>query len=127
MEGDERAVVDVAPGEMAAAGEVVELVAEVAPADVGLPEIADDLDRELEEGEGEREAEGGVEVAGGSRRVAGGAWVMDMGSLDLSFLNFGMRAVRLRCGEGSVETSDGTGRDGCDEGVMPYFWDKDGA
>ena len=31
LEGDEGAVVDVAPGEVAAAGDVVELIAEVAP------------------------------------------------------------------------------------------------
>ena len=34
LEGDDGAVVDVSPGEMAAAGQIVELVAEVAVADV---------------------------------------------------------------------------------------------
>ena len=38
LQGDDGAVVDVAPGEVAAADEVVELVAEVAVADVCLPE-----------------------------------------------------------------------------------------
>ena len=47
---------------MAATGEVIELIAEVAPAEVRLPEIAGDLDGELEQREGECEAKGGGEI-----------------------------------------------------------------
>ena len=48
MNGDEGAVVDVAPGEVAAANEVVQLVAKVAVADVGLIEIDGEMEDESE-------------------------------------------------------------------------------
>jgi len=58
LQGDDGAVVDVAPSEMAAAHEVVELVAEVADADVALPEGGGDVEQELDGCEGEGEPEG---------------------------------------------------------------------
>ena len=79
LEGDDRAVVDVAPGEVAAAGNVVELVAEVAVADVALPESAGEVDEQFERAEEEREVDcraEGIAVrlgghAGWSVRVGG--------------------------------------------------------
>ncbi len=50
LECDEWAVIDVAPCEMAAAHEVVELVAKVAVADVRLPHIGDDMQGQLDGG-----------------------------------------------------------------------------
>ena len=61
LEGHDGAVVDVAPGEMAAAGDVVELVAEVAVTEVDLPEGGGHVEGELEGGEEEGEADGGTQ------------------------------------------------------------------
>ncbi len=61
LEGDEGAVIDVSPGEALAADEVVELVAEVAIAEVGGPEGGGDVEDELDGGEEEGEADGGLE------------------------------------------------------------------
>ena len=58
MQGDDGAVVDEAPGEMTAAGDVVELVAEVAVADVLGPECEGELQEELDGGEEEGEPKG---------------------------------------------------------------------
>jgi hypothetical protein len=58
LQGDDGAVVDEAPGEMMAAGEVVELVAEVAVADVLGPERKGELQEELDAGEEEGEPKG---------------------------------------------------------------------
>lgn len=44
LDGDEGAVVYVAPGEASATEDVVELVTEVAVADVGLPEIRGEME-----------------------------------------------------------------------------------
>ena len=66
LDGDEGAVVDVAPGEMATAGDVVELVAEVAPADVGLVEVESDVQQDGED------AEEGGELEGCAQWGAGG-------------------------------------------------------
>ena len=51
-------MVDEAPGEMTAAGDVVELVAEVAVADVLGPECEGELQGELDGGEEEGEPKG---------------------------------------------------------------------
>jgi hypothetical protein len=51
-------VVDEAPGEMTAAGDVVELVAEVAVADVLRPEREGELQEKLDGGEEEGEPKG---------------------------------------------------------------------
>ena len=48
LNGDEGAVVDVAPGEVAAANEEVQLIAKVAVADVGLIEIDGEMEDESE-------------------------------------------------------------------------------
>ena len=58
MQGDDGAVVDEAPCEMTAAGDVVELVAEVAVADVLGPECKGELQEELDGGEEEGEPKG---------------------------------------------------------------------
>jgi len=58
LQGDDGAVVDEAPGEMTAAGDVVELVAEVAVADVLGPEREGELEEELGGGEEEGEPKG---------------------------------------------------------------------
>ena len=58
MQGDDGAVVDEAPCEMTAAGDVVELVAEVAVADVLGPEREGELHEELDAGEEEGEPKG---------------------------------------------------------------------
>jgi hypothetical protein len=55
---DDGAVVDEAPCEMTAAGDVVELVAEVAVADVLGPECQGELQEELDGGEEEGEPKG---------------------------------------------------------------------
>ena len=61
LQRDDGAVIDVAPVEMAPAEDVVHLVAEVAPADVRLPEIGAEVKGELQQreqgGENERLAE----------------------------------------------------------------------
>lgn len=62
LDGDAGAVVHVSPGEALAADEVVELVAEVAVAEVLGVEGGDDVQGEFEGGEGEGEAQGGGEV-----------------------------------------------------------------
>jgi hypothetical protein len=58
LQGDDRTVVDEAPGEMTAAGDVVKLVAEVAVADVLSPEREGELQEELDAGEEEGEPKG---------------------------------------------------------------------
>ena len=65
LEGDDGAVVDVTPGEMAAAGDVVELVAEVAVAEVLRPEGEGELEEQLCEGEEQGEAQGVAEGEAG--------------------------------------------------------------
>ena len=59
LKGNQRAVVDVTPGEMAPAGNVVKLVAEVAVANVGLIEVGGQVEEEQGRGEDRREAQGG--------------------------------------------------------------------
>ena len=58
LERDYGAMVDVSPGEMAAAGEVVELVAEVAVADMPRPKGEGKLEGQLDGCEEERKAQG---------------------------------------------------------------------
>ena len=58
MQGDDGAVVDEAPCEMTAAGDVVELVAEVAVADVLSPKCERELQKQLDAREEEREPKG---------------------------------------------------------------------
>ena len=74
LDGDDGAVVDVTPCEVVAAGDVVELVAEVAVAEVLGVEREGKLQEELDGGEDRREAEGltqggicGADLRGGSR------------------------------------------------------------
>ena len=61
MQGDDGAVVDVAPGEVVAAGEVIELVTEVAVADVRGVEGEGEVEEELDDGEDGSEAEGAAQ------------------------------------------------------------------
>ncbi len=72
LQGDQRRLVHVAEGEVAAADEVVHFVAEDAVSGVLGEDIADDLDGELERGEGEADPEKGAKafLAGGG----GGVW-----------------------------------------------------
>src|SRR5215469_2387299 len=58
LKGDDGAVIDVAPGEVASAEEVVELVAEVAVADARFPEVGSDVQGELDGGEKKPETQG---------------------------------------------------------------------
>ena len=72
LDGNEGAVVDEAPGKMAAAGEVVELVAEVAPAEMGRPGCGDQVEDQLDCGEGEGEVDGFSKAGGRWRGLGGG-------------------------------------------------------
>ena len=49
LERDDGAVVDVAPVEMLSAKDVVHLVAEISPSDVGFPEIRPEVESELQQ------------------------------------------------------------------------------
>jgi hypothetical protein len=61
LQGDDGAVVDKAPCEMMAARDVVELIAEVAVANVLAPEREGELQEELDAGEEEGETKGRTE------------------------------------------------------------------
>ena len=83
---DDRAVVHVAPGEVAAAGEVVELVAEVAVAEVLRPEDGGDVQHEHQ-----RRKDGGKAQRGAKRGVR---WTDDGGGghLDVRVRDVGRRS-----------------------------------
>jgi hypothetical protein len=68
-------VVDVTPGQVVAAGDVVELVAEVAIADVGGVESEGEGEQELGGGEGRGEAERGPQAEVGGADGGGGRHV----------------------------------------------------
>ena len=81
LNGDQGAVIDVAPGEMSATHDVVELVTEVAVAEMLRPERGGDVQDQLDGGEREGEADGGGERGigwaddGGAGRVgSNGGW-----------------------------------------------------
>jgi hypothetical protein len=50
-------VIDIAPVEMAAAEDVVHLIAEIAPADVGFPEVGAEMDGKFQQREESGEEE----------------------------------------------------------------------
>ncbi len=65
-------MVNVTEGEVAAAGDVVEFVAEISPAEVGLEEICNQMNCKFDEREGEGELDGLRGGGPGGRRVRGG-------------------------------------------------------
>ena len=77
---DSRSVIDVAPGQVAAAGNIVELVAKITPAQVCLPQIGRELNGQLDQREAhsqtERACDFPPEEAVGARECSqnSGAW-----------------------------------------------------